>query len=597
MPIVTSIAGNILDDVYLVEVPSPPTIQGVQVGIVGMVGTFLQGIPTAIYSISDYPTAVRLLGASSDVVAGPIALQNLLRQRSGDIKVVPAFGSGAAGASVNLYDNSQATPVLFGTLVAAQPHPQTGEMTPIVGSGPNAWSVSVVQPVTPNGTFDLTITAGSVVEAYNNMTQDIWASQVTYRSTIAKVTFEAPYDPTPVQGTMRGTWTSTFADNGPDQMINLPSSPSGKSNFSVDAGQAHFVSPSDWTINGDQITRTPSGNIPSHGNVTISYDYPGVVTPSMSTPSPGAYYFSGGSTGISQFDPLQQTSQMDSALIGATDGSGNASGLALLATLSPGTINLAFVAEYTSSPVTAALAAYANANNAIVALCTAKNSTTAQTITARAAVSQDNVAFVDGWTTCYDADLDANRVCAPTALVLGMASQLPPQYSWGNRTIYGTQGLVTARSSADMAQMQKSGVLCLANSIPRGGFGTRSGVASDGSDLYVRRMRYFLEFSIIGNMGWAVDALQSTSATDPLRRDVTQSISTFLNGLADPVDQTLKVIDAFLVVCNSTNNPPAQVAAGRLAVSVTVRLLAAAKQIVISANISTSAVTTSSALQ
>ena len=520
MPIVSSIAGNILDDVYIVEVSSPPAIQGVPAGIVGLVGTFQQGVPTGVYSISDYATAARLLGPSSPFVGGPVAIQNLLRQGCGDIKVVPVFGPDASPAVLALYDGAS-TPNFVGQLTAAQPHPQQGGKVPLIGPGPNGWSATVTQPATPNGTFNLTIN-GSVVEKYTGLTAATWQSVVNANSTIV-----------------------------------IASGPS-----------------------------TPAGTVPA----------------------PGSFQFiggNGGGTPIGQGDPgapdIYQPPQpgpiLDSAMIGDVDQSGQATGLALLATLGDGAVNLIFPAEYSSDAVNAAFANFATRNDCMAALCAQSGSTVSQTIAAKALISQDNVAFCDGWSICSDADLASPRVCAPTALVMGMASQLGPQLSWGNKAISGTQGLAIARSRLDLIELQEAGVLCLANSIPAGGFGTRSGVASDGSDLYVRRMRYFLEFSVMSHMGWAVDALQSTSATDPLRQNISQAISTFLEGIAAPLDPTLKVIDTYSVTCNKSNNPDAQIAAGQLSVRVVVRLLAAAKQIVISCDISTSSIVTTSTVQ
>lgn len=498
MPIVTSIAGQILDDVYVIETTSPPSIQGVQVGVVGMVGTFNQGIAGGMYSVSDYRTAVRLLGNSSSDVGGPVALQNMMRQGAGNIQVVPVFGAGAASAAKTLYD-AAGTPVALGTLTAAQPHPQTGVMTAMYGAGPNAWTVTVSLPLTPDGTFNLTI-RGSVTEQYYRLLPSTWAAVV----------------------------------NAVSQIV---------------------------------IVSQPA-------------------TPSSLVPAAGSFSFSGGANGT-----LTVGSALDNAIVGSVGGGGATTGLAVFTALAPNVINLVFAAEVSSATINAALASYANTNNAIALLCAPSGQTVSQT-QALAIYSQDNVAYIDGWTNCFDADTGAIRLCAPTALVAGVISLLGPQFSWGNKSISGTLGLAVSRSNTDMATLQQNGVLCLANTIPKGGFGTRSGVAGNRSQLYVRRMQYFLEFSIMGAMGWAVDALQSTQANDPLRNSVKQSIGAFLNGLAHPLVSQTKVIDSSLVVCDKTNNPDAQVAAGQLNVSVTVKLLAAANQILIACNISTSAITT-----
>jgi hypothetical protein len=499
MSIVQSIAGQILDDVYLIETSSPLAIQGVQVGIVGLVGTFTKGIPTGIYSIGDYPTAVRMLGKSTANIGGPMAIQNLIRQGCGNIQVVPVFGSDAVSSSVVIMD-SQTTPEILGTITAAAPHPQTGMMTALLGTDPNSWSIAATVPTTPNGTFNLVITTPSTTETYNNLTPATWAATINAASIVAIVSQPA--------------------------------------------------------------------------------------TPSTNVAAAGTFLFAGGTCGT-----LTPGTTMDTALVGAVASNGTRTGLSLLETI---TKNLVLPAEYSSSTVNTAFAAHGTNFNCIPALCAPAGSTVAATVTAKALISQDNVAFCDGWTICQDADLGVNRTCAPTALVMGMASQLAPQKSWGNKTIYGTQGLATARNNPDLATLQQAGILCLSNSIPRGGFGTRSGVASDTSDLYVRRMRYYLELSVNNSMGWAVDELQSTLATDVLRGNIKQTINTFLNGLANPADPAQKVIDSFLVTCDLTNNPVDQIAAGKLSVAVKVKLLAAAKFIIIYADISTSTVTTTS---
>jgi hypothetical protein len=182
------------------------------------------------------------------------------------------------------------------------------------------------------------------------------------------------------------------------------------------------------------------------------------------------------------------------------------------------------------------------------------------------------------------------------AWVVGMVAQLAVYKSWGNKQVYGSTGAVTPRSNTDLATLQQSGILCLTDNIPRGGTGTRSGVSSDGSDAYVRRMRYFLEVSILTAMGWAVDEMQSSDPKDPLRQSVKGSIDAFLSPMAYPLDKSSKAIDSFLTICDLTNNPSDQIAAGNLSVNSTVRLLGAAKKIIISANISpTALIVTSSA--
>lgn len=505
MPIVSFLVGPQLPDVYVQEIASPPTIIGQPVGTVALVGTFQQGIPGCIYSISDYQTAVRLLGPSSASVGGPMALQNLLRQKCGNIQAVPVFGSGAAAASVTLLD-AQTTPGTLGTITAAQQNPQSGSMAQMFGNYPNNWTVTVSQPSTPNGTFNLTINAGTVTERYQGVTPANWAATVNAASQVAIVT-------------------------------------------------------------------QPS-------------------TPSSNVAAAGAFSLTGGACGT-----LTAGSATDTAIVGSVGGGGAATGLALLGTLAPNSIQFVLAAEYSSATVNAALAGLANSILCIAIVCGPSAQTVSQ-LQALQVYAQDNVVYVDNWTTCYDADQGANRLCAPNALLAGMVSQQGPNQDFGNKQISSTLGLPVQRSRNDMLTLQESGILSLANVIPRGGFGSRNGIASNGSGAYIRRMRYFLEFSIMNAMGWAVGQPQTINANDPLRAQVAQVISTFLNGLASPLNAANQIIAGFSVVCDTTNNSAAQIQANLLNVNVTVQLQAPANVILISANISpTAGLTAQSSLQ
>jgi len=492
MPIVSSILGQVLDDVYAIETQSPPNIQGIQAGIVKMAGTFAKGILGAVYTIDDYATAVRLLGPSTATVEGPLNLQALINQKTGGTLVVPVFGSTAASAKVTLQD-SQATPGNVLILTAAQVHPQTGVVTAILGTDPNVMTATVAN--SSGSTFDLAIAYGGTTESYSGLTV---AGMVATINAASKIV-----------------------------IASLPGSPSA------------------------------------------------------SLPKNGTFSFTGGTNGTAA----------DADFVGAIDGSGNRTGLKSLEVV---TGNMVFAANQSSAAVNAAVAVHANSFNCIGLVCTAVNSTVTNT-TAANTYAQDNVAFLDGWRTMFDADTGTNRNIAPMALVAGMASQKAVYKSWGNKAIYGTLAAITPRSNSDLATLQTAGVLCVSDNIPRGGVGTRSGIGSDKSDLVTRQMRYFLELSIMSSMGWAVDEMQSSDPNDALRKDIKASIDTFLSPMANPLDPANKAIDSYLSICDLSNNPVDQIAAGKLSVNVKVRLLGIAKQIVIYADISQGTITTSSA--
>ncbi|WP_088187543.1 hypothetical protein [Desulfosporosinus sp. FKA] len=488
MPIVQSTSGQILDDVYITETQSPPNIQGVQTGIVKMVGDFTRGIPGAIYTFSDYATAVRNLGPSTLAVNGPLNIQALIKQYAGGLRITPVFGTTATPAKVTLQDTATPTAGNVLTLTAAQVHPQTSLTTAILGSDANSMTATVAI----NGSaFDLTIydPRTNTSETYTELTDSSMMATINAKSKIA--------------------------------IASLPSSPSSL------------------------------------------------------LPAAGTFAFSGGTEGTPG----------DSDFVGSS-GTG-------LTALNAITGNMVFVANQYSTTINAAVAQHGTTYNCMPLTCMAPGSTVAATVTGNVN-KQDNMAYCDGWQNIYDQDTKTNRQIAPTALVAGMAAQLPWYKSWGNKTIYGTLGSVTPRSTDDLKTLQAAGVLCVCDSIPRGGIGTRSGVAADGSDLYVRRSRYFLEQSAMTSMGWAVDEMQSSGDNDPLRKDVKGSLDAFSEPLANPPDPKNKQIDSYLVICNSSNNSASSVAAGNLVVNWKVRLLGTAKNIDVFSDISTSTITTSS---
>ncbi|MHB1651668.1 MAG: hypothetical protein ACYCVD_04215 [Desulfitobacteriaceae bacterium] len=492
MPIVTSMQGQVLDNVYTIETKSPPNIQGLQVGIVKMAGTFNKGILGAVYTINDYASAVRLLGPSTAGVDGPINLQALINQKCGGIQVVPVFGTTAASASVTIQDTVTPTAGNDLVLTAAQVHPQTGVMTVIKGTDANNMVATIAN--SSGTTFDLTIQYGNVVETYKALTLANMVATINATSKIA--------------------------------IASLPG------------------------------------------------------TPSAVLPKVGTFSFTGGTNGT----------PADADFVGAIDGSGNRTGLK---SLEPIVGNLVFVANQNSTTINAAVAAHATSFNCIGLVCTAISSTVTAT-TAANTYLQDNVAFLDGWRTMNDADTVTVRNIAPMALVAGMVSQKAVYKSWGNKSIAGTIASVTPRNDSDLATLQQDGVLCVADNIPRGGVGTRSGVASDGSDLVTRQMRYFLELSIQTAIGWAVGEMQSTDPKDPLRKKIKGSIDAFLSPMANPIDINQKSIDSFLTICDLSNNPLDQIALGKLSVNTKVKLLATAKQIIVNADISQGTITTSS---
>lgn len=195
----------------------------------------------------------------------------------------------------------------------------------------------------------------------------------------------------------------------------------------------------------------------------------------------------------------------------------------------------------------------------------------------------DDVVFLDSYLNNY---YSVPQSC----VVAGVCCAQAPQSSPGNKQVYGI--LSTARAYAnlqpfansDLGSLEAAGVMILTNPIPAGSvWGTRHGKNSEGannfatSEIPYSRMTNFLAASFSGPvMGQFVNQTQTNATNDPTREQVTTALNGFLGPMQDNNE-----IAAFSVTCNTSNNPPSQVAAGILQADVIVQYLAVIDKFII----------------
>lgn len=191
----------------------------------------------------------------------------------------------------------------------------------------------------------------------------------------------------------------------------------------------------------------------------------------------------------------------------------------------------------------------------------------------------------DAWSiVCKDfitySDSVLNQIVSvpPAPVIAGMACRNRAAESPSNTpafAIIGTEQSVGTSaqpySNADLAQLEAAGILVVTNPIPSGRkFGLHYGKNSSSqfatSEITYTRLTNELMRDLGGpTMGQFVGKIQTTATNDPLRLKVYHALSDYLS-----TKQSLGDIAQFTVVCDTSNNPAAQVRQGILRADVTV---------------------------
>ncbi|MDE2354942.1 MAG: phage tail protein, partial [Betaproteobacteria bacterium] len=213
----------------------------------------------------------------------------------------------------------------------------------------------------------------------------------------------------------------------------------------------------------------------------------------------------------------------------------------------------------------------------------------ANAVAVKAAAGIDSYAFkylFGDWVYFNDTVNGQIRVISPQGFIAGRLANLAPQHSSLNKPLYGIVGTQKSYqnqvySAAELQSLGQAGIDLITNPIPAGNmFGARFGHNSSSNpvtngDNYTRMTNY-LAYTFNAGMGLFVGQLQSQQPTDPLRRKVGATLSSFLTNMQQQVQ-----LDDFTVQCDLNNNPPSRIALGYLQADVNVRYLAVVEKFLI----------------
>ena len=206
---------------------------------------------------------------------------------------------------------------------------------------------------------------------------------------------------------------------------------------------------------------------------------------------------------------------------------------------------------------------------------------------AKMAVQSEKYLFGD-WVYFQDTVNGVLRLISPQGYVAGLMANLGPQNSELNKPIYGAVGTQKSYanqiySNAELQALIQGGLDVIANPSPGGAyFSCQSGHSSSSNatiqgDNY-SRMTNYIAYTMNAGIGSFVGKLQSQQANDPLRRNVTATLSNFFVNLQTA---TPPQIDDFTVLCDSTNNSASRISLGYLQADVKVRYLAVVEKFII----------------
>lgn len=188
--------------------------------------------------------------------------------------------------------------------------------------------------------------------------------------------------------------------------------------------------------------------------------------------------------------------------------------------------------------------------------CYPASTTTQAAIATKKDVGIDDayMALVKDWVQFFDSYNNKFRLVSPLPFAMGRTASLNPNESPGNKPI----GLIVATektladqkySPAELALLHKNGITVITNQCPGGSFfGLRHGLNSSSNNaingIEWTRMTNFLAYSFNAGFGEYIEKLQTIRPNDPLRESARKKLRNFLIGLRDAENP---LIDDFAV--------------------------------------------------
>lgn len=228
-----------------------------------------------------------------------------------------------------------------------------------------------------------------------------------------------------------------------------------------------------------------------------------------------------------------------------------------------------------------------------------KATSTASAITAKLTAGIDTPYFTlyKDWVTYFDSTstIQNNVTVPPSAVVAGVCCRMNSHESPGNQqvnAILGTERTLSTNplpyGASELAQLRSAGIGVVANPIPSArAFGLRHG-RNSSSNFATAQISYTRKLNDIVRalgsntvLGQLVDRPQSTRSGDALRDQIRTMLQGYFGPQKNPAAGATPSIDDYQVICDLTNNSPANIAAGIVAATIAVKFLAIAEVVLI----------------
>ena len=245
----------------------------------------------------------------------------------------------------------------------------------------------------------------------------------------------------------------------------------------------------------------------------------------------------------------------------------------------------------TSTATWTSALAFAQNTGALFVVAFPADTDSAAAIAAKKAAGGDSAygVFVKDWVQVLDTQNDVMRLVSPAGIVVGKIASQSPEQSPGNKPVVGV--LATERTLAEqpylpseIADLSKAGITFITNPCPGGSyFGLRHGLNGSSNnainDIPWTRMTNFIAFSLNQSFGEFIDQLQAAVTGDPVRSAAETKLRNFFNKL-----KKARMIEDFSVDMSfgeSGVNTPQSVADGFMIANVRVKYLSVIRYFVV----------------
>lgn len=537
------------DTYILVQTPTSTSIQGVETGIAGLVGTASWGPMNTPKRFGSPAAAVRMFGQAKNKAKDmPSDIALLFAQRVPVIVGVRVGDGTEDKATEALVSASRGTVAIAGTFHA-------GDVITITFNGV-AYAYTVVA-----GDTNLAGVAVSIANALNGNRG--FRAVATARVSGAVITIVALANNdaltlvtavTGTDNTITATRSAATLDNGGDDIgtftalyygtdgnllshtfePNVDSTgavPKWDLTLTLNGGvttSERFVGLTESTLAADIVSALTNGQGPSRGPSTIARFTAGAV----GTVAPvAAGTFTGGTNGDSSLTSSQQL---------GTDQAIPRTGMYAL---KDNGVQVMFLCGNTDSTTWVTQLGFAKKIGALVVLSMAANLTSEQAVALKksAGIANEYAAMIKDYCQYLDTVNSVYRLVPPAVFAAGRITSLTPEQSPGNKPVESV--VATERTIADQpydlderGMLTAAGILFITNPVPAGNFfglahGLNTSANSAINGIEWPRMTNFLAYSLVGAFGEFIDQNQTTRKDDPVRAAAKTKLLNFFSDL------------------------------------------------------------------